>query len=115
MRSRFKTTVVIAVVVALAVAVTGVASAPAAKQAPAVAKQAKKKHKKVKAGPIPPDFFGVVPLFAPSASDAQAMSAAGVQTVRRDRLDRTASRPRSAAGTLACPHPAHRPLRTRYG
>jgi len=82
MRSRFKTTVVICVVLALALAVTGVASAPAAKQAPAVAKQAKKKQKKVKAGPIPPDFFGVVPLFAPSASDAQKMSAAGVQTVR---------------------------------
>jgi polysaccharide biosynthesis protein PslG len=83
MRSRFKTTVVIGVFLALALAVTGVAAAPAAKQSPAVAKQAKqKKHKKVKAGPIPPDFFGVVPLFAPTASDAQHMSAAGVKSVR---------------------------------
>ena len=28
----------------------------------------------MKDGPIPPDFFGIVPLFAPSASDAQQMS-----------------------------------------
>ena len=58
MRSRFKTIAVIGVVLALALAVTGLAAAPAAKQAPAVAQQAKKKQKKVKAGPIPPDFFG---------------------------------------------------------
>jgi polysaccharide biosynthesis protein PslG len=84
MRSRFKTSAVIGVLLALALAITGAAAAPSgAKQAPAVAKQAKhKKHKKVNAGPIPSNFFGIVPIFAPSASDAQQMSAAGVESVR---------------------------------
>lgn len=74
MRSRFKTTAVIGVLLALALAMTGPAAAPA------VAKHAK--HKKVKAGPLPPNFFGITSLFAPSASEAQQMSAAGVETVR---------------------------------
>jgi hypothetical protein len=76
MRARVKTTAVIGLILALALAVT----VTGASSAPAVAKGAK--HKKVKAGPLPPDFFGIVPLFAPTASDAQHMAQAGVQTVR---------------------------------
>ena len=72
MRARLKTMAVIGVLLALGLALTGPAAAPA------VAKQAK--HKKVKSGPIPPDFFGIVPIFAPSASDAQQMSTAGVES-----------------------------------
>ena len=74
MRARLKTMAVIGVLVALGLALTGPAAAPA------VAKQAK--HKKVKSGPIPPGFFGIVPIFPPSASDAQQMSTAGVESVR---------------------------------
>ena len=76
MRARVKTTAVIGVLLALALALatTGHAAAPA------VAKQAK--HKKVKAGPIPPDFFGIVPVFTPTASDAQHMASAGVESAR---------------------------------
>ena len=74
MRARLKTMAVIGVLVALGLALTGPAAAPAA------AKQAK--HKKVKSGPLPPDFFGLTSLFAPTASDAQQMSAAGARSVR---------------------------------
>jgi GH35 family endo-1,4-beta-xylanase len=70
---------VIGVLLALSLAVA--TAGPAA--TPAVAKHGKhKKHKKVKNGPIPPNFFGIVPAFAPSASDAQQMSTAGVESVR---------------------------------
>lgn len=76
MRARAKTTAVIGVLLALALAFA--TTGPAA--APAVAKHAK--HKKVKNGPIPPNFFGIVPIFAPTASQAQQMSTAGVESVR---------------------------------
>ena len=74
MRARLKTTAVIGVLLALALAMTGPAAAPA------MAKHAK--HKKVKNGPIPPDFFGIIPLSAPTAGVAQQMSTAGVESVR---------------------------------
>ena len=56
------------ILVALMLAATGAAPPPAA------AKPAN--HK------VPPGFFGIVPLSDPSAGDAQAMSATGVQSVR---------------------------------
>jgi polysaccharide biosynthesis protein PslG len=71
MRARFKTTAVICVLLALGGVMTGATAAPAVA-----------KHKKVKAGPIPPNFFGVTTVSAPSASEAQQMSAAGVESVR---------------------------------
>ena len=49
--------------------------------APASAPAKRANHAKV-----PPDFFGIVPLVDPSAGDAQAMSAAGVDSVRLLRL-----------------------------
>jgi hypothetical protein len=60
---------VVGILVGLMFAAMGAAAAPAA------AKPAK--HAKA-----PPGFFGMVPLSDPSAADAQAMSAAGVQTLR---------------------------------
>lgn len=78
MRTRVKTTAVIGVLLALALALATTGNAAA----PAVAKPAKHKSKKVKNGPLPSDFFGITSLFAPTASDAQQMSAAGVRTVR---------------------------------
>jgi hypothetical protein len=62
-------TAVIGILVGLVLAITG------ATPAPAVAKRAK--HAKVPAG-----FYGIVPIFDPSASDAQQMAAVGVQSVR---------------------------------
>ena len=61
-------TVVVGILVGLTLAVTGAEAAPAAKPA---------NHAKV-----PPGFFGMVPLTDPSAADARAMSAAGVQSLR---------------------------------
>ena len=77
MKARVKTTAVIGMLVALAVAIT----VSGASSAPAIAKK-QAKHKKVKNGPLPSDFFGMVPYTAPSASDAQHMAQAGVKTVR---------------------------------
>ncbi len=64
-----RTVAAVGILFGLVLAMTGSTAAPAA------AKQAN--HTKV-----PPDFFGTVPLLDPSASDAQAMSAAGVESVR---------------------------------
>ena len=64
-----RTVAAVGILVGLVLAMTGSTAAPAA------AKQANNTK-------VPPDFFGTVPLLDPSASDAQAMSAAGVESVR---------------------------------
>jgi polysaccharide biosynthesis protein PslG len=62
-------TAVVGILVGLALAMMGAAACPA------VAKRAN--HAKA-----PPGFFGITPLFDPSAGESQAMSAAGVESVR---------------------------------
>jgi hypothetical protein len=62
-------TVLVGILMGLMLAATGAAAAPA------TAKPAKHTS-------VPPDFFGIVPLTDPNAGDAQAMSAAGVESVR---------------------------------
>lgn len=62
-------TAVVGILVGLVLAMMGAA--------PASAPAKRANHAKV-----PPDFFGIVPLVDPSAGDAQAMSAAGVDSVR---------------------------------
>ena len=71
MRARVKTTAVIGVLLALALAfaTSGRGCRPGGREA----REAQEGEERA----LPPDFFGIVPIFAPTASDAQQMAQRG--------------------------------------